>query len=144
MRLWLDTEFSHFGGQLISIAIVSDDDDRFYAVRHLPSKIHPWVVENVVPLLTQDPEPDHEIKRKLVAFLRKHSGKPICADWPEDFIFLLGLLCEPGGYQFDVGDLELKLIRGLKTKSVIPHHAVHDARALRDAFYGEGDLPDGD
>lgn len=142
--LFLDTEFSSFGGQLISIALVSDDGDEFYAVRHLPTQMHPWVRENVVPILNQDPEDDHVIKRRLVAFLNRHRDQPIMADWGEDFCHLLMLLHEPDGFRYDVGDLEMRLFHGMKTQPTIPHNALSDARALHDAFYGEGNLPDGD
>jgi hypothetical protein len=137
MGLFLDTEFSSFGGQLISIAIVSDDGDEFYAVRHLPTKMHPWVRENVVPVLAQDPEDDTSIKRRLVAFLNRQKGQPIYADWPEDFTHLLYLLCEPNGFRYDVGDLEMHLVRGIPTEPDIPHNALSDARALMKGFYGE-------
>jgi hypothetical protein len=129
--LFLDTEFSKFGGELISIALVSDNGElsEFYAVRHLPSKRHPWVDENVVPVLLKDPEPDHLIRSRLVTFLRKHSSEPIIADWPEDFIHLLYLLCEPNGSRANV-DLDLRLITSGDVISKIPHNALSDARGL--------------
>lgn len=127
--LFLDTEFSEFGGQLISIALVSDKGGEFYAVRHLPSKMHPWVRENVVPVLVKDPEDDHVIAAQLLQFLRVHPCEKIVADWPEDFTHLLGLLCSPGGYRASI-DLEMSLITSGDFESAIPHNALSDARAL--------------
>jgi hypothetical protein len=138
--IFLDSEFSSYGGQLISIALVSSDGGEFYAVRHLPNKMHPWVEANVIPVLLAEPEEDHSIKRRLVTFLNRHRGETIIADWPEDFIHLLYLLCEPNGYQCDVGDLEMLLVRGFQTDPAIPHNALSDARALRDAYLGVNDV----
>lgn len=135
MALFLDTEFSEFGGQLISIAIVSDDGDEFYAVRHLPAEMHPWVRENVLPILVQEPEDDHIIKKKLVAFLNRQRGQPVYGDWPEDFTHLLFLLCEPNGIRYDVGDLEMHLVSGIAAEPEVPHNALSDARALMKGFY---------
>lgn len=133
--LFLDTEFNGFGGQLISIAIVSDQSrDELYVVRDLPSNMHPWVKEHVVPYLLQSPSPDYILKDKLVNYLNKHRGEVIVADWPEDFIHLLALLCEPNGVQYNVGDLKLQLIRQSDPVPLIPHNAVSDARALRDWY----------
>jgi hypothetical protein len=143
--LFIDTEFASFGGELISIALVSDDGDELYCVRHFSEwKCHPWVRENVLPVLVAEPLDDYTIKQRLVAFLNRQKFQPIYADWPADLMYLLDLLQEPGGFCYDVGDLEMHLIRGMKTNSKLPHNALSDAKALRDAFYGEGYLPDGD
>jgi hypothetical protein len=143
--LFIDTEFTSFGGELISIGIVSDDGTSFYAVRNFCQwKCHPWVRENVLPVLIAEPMDDLTIKRRLVAFLNRQKGQPIYADWPADLMYLLDLLQEPGGFCYDVGDLEMHLIRGMKTHSKLPHNALEDARGLMDAFFGEGVLPDGD
>lgn len=133
--LFLDTEFNGFGGQLISIALVSDQTkDELYVVRDLPSNIHPWVKEHVVPYLLQSPSPDFILRDKLVNYLNKHSGEVIVADWPEDFIHLLALLCEPNGIKYNTGELKLQLIHDCDPQPLIPHNAVSDARALRDWY----------
>jgi hypothetical protein len=141
MPVFIDTEFTRFKGDLISIALVADDGDELYCVRRFDmAGIDPWVVDNVLPVLNQKPESDDSIKSKLVAFLNRQREQPIYADWPEDLSHLLNLLVEPQGYQYDVGELDLRLIRGLDTVPAVPHNALHDARALRDAFYGEHDI----
>jgi hypothetical protein len=131
MALYLDTEFNGFGGALISIALVSsrNTDDEFYAVRHLPTKIVPWVAEHVVPFLVADAMEDWQIRGKLVAYLRRHSDETIFADWPEDFVHLMMLLCEPGGIRTDL-ELSMRLIAVEGVAPAIPHNALSDARAL--------------
>jgi hypothetical protein len=132
MALYLDTEFNGFGGALISIALVSDmggKNSEFYGVRHLPSKIHPWVAEHVVPFIVQEPDDDHVLKSRLAQFLRYHEGEPIIADWPEDFVHLLYCLCEPNGVSQRI-ELDMRLIESGEIKPEIPHNALSDARAL--------------
>jgi hypothetical protein len=136
--LALDTEFTNFQGDLISIALVSDCGDSVYCVRHFDlGKCHEWVRENVIPVLNQEPEDDIIIKRRIVAFLNRHREQPIIADWPADFGYLLDLLQEPNGIQWDVGDLEMRLVRDLDPLPAIPHNALSDARALLCAYYAD-------
>lgn len=132
MTLFLDTEFNGFGGELISIALVSDrggSNAEFYAVRHLPEKITPWVEEHVIPVLGRASEDDATLKARLRHFLDDHRGEPIVADWPLDFIHFLVLLCEPGGraYQFS---LSMRLVKQDELLSENPHNALADAKAL--------------
>lgn len=130
--LFLDTEFNGFGGALISIALVSDKggkNSEFYAVRCLPSKIHPWVQEHVVPYLVLPSEDDHVLRARLAQFLRHHAGEPVIADWPEDLAHLLYCLCEAGGISQRI-ELDLRLIESGELNSRMPHNALADARAL--------------
>lgn len=142
--MFLDTEFNGFGGELISIALVSDKggkDAEFYGVRHLPDDIVPWASQHVVPVLDQSPEDDDVLKRRLREFLHGHAGEPIVADWPLDFIHFLVLLCEPGGraYQFA---LTMQLIKQGAIESSLPHNALADATALMRAYTGTGGARD--
>ena len=127
--LYLDTEFNGFGGKLISLALVSDQGSEFYTVLDLPSKVHPWVAEHVVPFLMLDPEPDHLSRFRLKHFLEKHAGEPIIADWPEDFVHLLNCMCEPNGVSFQI-EMDMTLVNSGELKPEVPHNALSDARAL--------------
>ena len=52
MSLYLDTEFNGFGGELVSMGIATGaSGNHFYEVLPHPDKWHPWVAENVVPIL---------------------------------------------------------------------------------------------
>lgn len=132
MTIFLDTEFNGFGGSLISIAMVSDQRGRnseFYGVCELPAYVHPWVEEHVLPVLAKAPEPDISLQRRMLDYLTVHSGETIIADWPEDFVHLLYLLCEPGGRAHRPA-IEMRLVRGVEIVSKVPHNALSDARAL--------------
>ena len=130
MTLYLDTEFNGFGGALISLALVSSrDHDEFYGVLPLPTRVHPWVAEHVVPFLFADPEPHHKFRARLAAYLRKHAGERIVADWPEDFTHLMHSICEPGGVSLEL-ELVLWLVNSSKLYPKVPHNALSDARAL--------------
>lgn len=131
--IFLDTEFNGFGGELISIALVSDKGGKgseFYGVRELPPDVHPWVQEHVVPVLRKKPETESALRKRLVGFLSRHEGDTIVADWPEDIIHLLRLLCTEPGYAYRL-NLDLRLVKTTEElASDLPHNALSDARAL--------------
>lgn len=129
MTLYLDTEFNGFGGRLISMALVSSKGGEFYGVLPLPSKVHPWVAEHVVPFLMADAEDEHRFNGRLLHFLKKHNGEYIIADWPEDFTHLLTRICGPGGFMQNI-ELHMSLVQSGPLKPEIPHNALSDARAL--------------
>ncbi len=127
--IFLDTEFDGFGGRLISIGMVSDrGGEEFYSVLQVTAK-EPWVQEHVLPFLSVTHEEWHAYRTRLIAYLRRHPGEPVVADWPEDLAHLLNSLCEPGGISFEI-ELDLRLILSGKLDSKVPHNALSDARAL--------------
>lgn len=132
MALYLDTEFSRFHGRLISLALVSSDDGKsFYGVLHpLPTDLHPWVVEHVIPVLNQEPEPEDVFRYRLQLFLRNHPGEPIYADWPEDFAHLMNYICSPDGIRPSLELIMYLVQTDDAVKSAIPHNALEDAKAL--------------
>ena len=128
--LYLDTEFNGFHGELISIALISSVTGKeFYEVLPLPKVIVPWVRQNVITVLNQQPEDYQKLRWKLYNYLKYHAGEPIVADWPEDLSHLLNLLCEPNGVSFRL-ELDLRLIQSGELYSEIHHNALSDARAL--------------
>ena len=52
LRYFLDTEFKGFGGELISIALASEDSrhDPFYEAAECPDPT-PWVAQHIIPVL---------------------------------------------------------------------------------------------
>ena len=130
MAIYLDTEFNGFGGNLISIGLVSNHTGKeFYGVLPLPEKIHPWVQEHVLPYLLGDSEPWHNLSFRLYQYLKYHEGEEIIADWPADLEHLLGLLYQDGGMSYNL-ELDLKLIQSGKLNPEFPHNALSDAKAL--------------
>ena len=81
-RLYLDTEFNGFGGQLISLALASPTGDNFYEAVPLPRAeiLHPWVAEHVVPFIHREPISWHLFRSRLASYLRKHNDADVYAD----------------------------------------------------------------
>ena len=51
MKLFIDTEFNGFGGELISMAIVAEDGREWYGILPVADKLVEWVEEHVRPVL---------------------------------------------------------------------------------------------
>ena len=95
MTLYLDTEFNGHGGELISMALVSDREGDFYSVLPPPKKWNSWCLHHVVPFLDQAPEAENVFRMRLRHFLEKHANEEIIADWPDDFVHLMQALIGP-------------------------------------------------
>lgn len=135
MKLFLDCEFTNFQGHLISMALVSENGDEFYEVVNFSYiDCHPWVMENVVPILNKDKIPYEEFQVKLSKFLRKFDEIEVIADWPEDFYhFTMALLTGPG-QMMEIPKLSMHLERRLDYISSLPHNALNDAQAIKAGY----------
>ena len=67
-NLYIDTEFNEFGGELISMALVTGTGFEFYEVLECPNP-GPWVKENVIPILGKEPVSKEVFQDKLFNFL---------------------------------------------------------------------------
>ena len=148
MRYFLDTEFTGFGGELLSLALVPEyGDQEFYATLPLPCKIHPWVEKKVIPYLRHVPPGiDHHLTREhaaqhIAAYFDGDSDPVIIADWPDDIAYFCALLVTGPGQMADINGMRFELINGSGFSSAVnsrvPHNALHDARALRDFILAE-------
>ena len=146
MRYFLDTEYTGYGGELISLALVPEyGDQEFYTSLPLPEVIHPWVERNVIPYLRHVPPGiDNHMSRAeagvhIVHYLAGDSDPVIIADWPEDIAQFCMLLLTGSGEMVAVTGLRFELITtpGFSTanNSKVPHNALHDARSLK-RFHG--------
>lgn len=142
MNLYLDTEFNGHGGELISLAIADPYGSHWYGILPLPSDVHPWVAEHVVPLLDAMPDvharyvPQSAGADAFVASLHKYllerQGAHIYADWPHDFAHLMHCLA---GETYDRA-LNYQCVMHLiqtphgEPKPDTPHNALSDAMAL--------------
>lgn len=134
MRLYLDTEYNGFGGELISMAIVSPAGHRWYGARAPVFPVDPWVAENVMPKLEfgRPMMTDREFRDSLHVFLHQFDDPEIVCDWHAD----AGLFCSLlQGETFDSSLDYACRITILRTPpgqpvSEIPHNAVADAEAL--------------
>lgn len=129
MRLWIDTEFNYFGGQLLSMALVSQLRTIFYVEMEVVEEIHPWVAEHVMPHI-ENPICTHPLlTSQLEGFLNLFDEVEIIADWPDDIKYLVEALIIGPGYMIDTPPLTFTLRRELQGQSQVPHHAQWDAIA---------------
>lgn len=147
MRYFLDTEYNGWGGALISLALVPDDGEELYLTLAWEGSLDDWVERHVVPFLDMVPENllSPRLNRRDAATALSHylAGDPdpqIVADWPEDFALFNALLLTGPGQMVQVPPLTFRYmpLSGFSTAatSVVPHNALHDARALRDHVLG--------
>ena len=134
MKLWLDTEFNGWGGDLISMGITSEDGKEFYEVLECSNPVA-WVKENVVPLLLKDSISRGLFTKKLEQYLSQWDSVEVIADWPRDLELFYSSLLVGNGWMINVPkQFSTKLVRGLDTHSLLPHNAIEDARALKAAY----------
>lgn len=139
MRLFLDTEFNGFNGKLISMALVPEKqtDFEFYKELEIKDQLHPWVRDNVVPHLILPSITYGEFQNSLASYLFSVGDCTIIADWPDDIrYFCEALITGPGMMINLMHKIKFELDLGIKYESLVPHNALHDARAIRN-FYME-------
>lgn len=141
MRYFLDAEFNGFGGELIAIALVPEDDRQpaFYGAQACPAPT-PWVAEHVLPVLDTPPLTHAELVDAFAAYLIDDPDPLLVADWPEDIAHAARLLVTGPGRMKPVRSIRFELVdRELlfyTSESATPHNALSDARALRAMVLG--------
>ena len=126
--LFLDCEWNSFGGEFIAIALVSPEGEAFYrAVQCLDP--HPWVVENVLPVLGTETVTKELLQSELEQFLNQWGEVHIVADWPEDFIYFNALLLTGPGKRIKLPHITMEIDLELRSVSEVPHNALFDAIA---------------
>lgn len=133
MKFYLDTEFNGFGGELISLALVSEHGHEWYEVLDYNQlELNDWVKENVIPVLNKKPISKIAFVKSLALFLNKFEEIEIIADWPDDIsYFCKSLITGPGKMIPLFSKIGFELDLNLSTKdSKIPHNALEDAKSL--------------
>ena len=134
MKLFLDCEFNGFGGELISMALVDEEGHSFYEVLSCLDPV-PWVAENVMPILAQEPVSFTEFQNKLGLFLNAYDAIHVIADWAEDLSLFTRSLIISEGRAIRTPPLTMELWTGeMCFSSEIPHNALSDARVLADSY----------
>jgi hypothetical protein len=146
MRYFLDSEFNGFGGQLISLALVPEEQDAAPFYEALPcAEPDLWVVDHVLPVLHTRPISRPEMIAKLATYLRDDSEPIVIADWPEDIAHLAMLMVTGPGWRMPSPRLRFELLDlplfDSETLSVVPHNARDDAFALRAYVLAEEQPP---
>jgi|TARA_R110000744_G_scaffold57570_1_gene120823 hypothetical protein len=141
MKYYLDTEFNGHGGELLSLALVSEEGAMLYLVVPEPvSPLVPWVADNVWPVRHHPWEivaPREGWGQRIASFL---GGEPatIVVDWPEDIRYFCETLITGPGYMVALNNLTFQMIRvdayPTTVEGAIQHNALCDAFALREKF----------
>lgn len=140
MKIWFDTEFNAFAGEFISIGMVDEEGRTFYQATHTTQPYHPWVADNVIRVLNINPISMDELKALLERYLKHpaHTSLEIIADHPADVEHFARLIQKGNaGDWMWLPPLKIELAMGLGSTaktSAIPHNALADACALRDAY----------
>lgn len=142
MRYFLDTEFNEFGGELISLALVSETGREMYLATKCE---HPgeWVKENVLPIIhCEGAAPyvcDAELFGPLIAwYLHTDADPVIISDWPDDIRYFCQAIITAPGQMVKIPHLRFEMLRVDAYPTSLPgavqHNALWDARALRHVF----------
>lgn len=139
MKFFIDTEFNGFGGELMSMALVPEDEslDKFYCEIEMKDQLDPWVRDNVVPHLFQMPTTRSHFQFALSRYLLNIEADEIIivADWPDDIkYFCEALITGPGQRIFIPTDIKFELNLNISYNSEVPHNALHDALAIRKVY----------
>lgn len=150
MRLYLDTEFNGHGGELISMALVSElhpphpmvggdwRSAEFYSATLFKGPVDPWVAEHVLPVQDCAPHMPAVFRAEFHAFVKRYDNPEIICDWHADAAHFCRMLEGPdygSSLDFACRITILKTPPGHPV-SLIPHNALEDARALRDWHVG--------
>jgi hypothetical protein len=137
MRLFLDTEFNGFGGKLISLALVPENDSlpEFYNELTMTDQLEPWVKDNVIPHLVLPRVSHKEFQNNLANYLWEVGEVTIIADWPDDIrYFCESLITGPGMMINVMHKIKFELDLSINYTSDVPHNALHDARAIKKTY----------
>lgn len=146
MRIFFDTEFSDEGDrvQLVSLGAVREDGRTFYAENAAVewSAADPWVVRNILPLLSGPAVPPGQLRAEFADFA---AGVTEFWAWYGTYDWFVmcrlygGFQQLPRGWPKFFHDLEtLRLLKSAGRDALPPqpqnrHHALFDALWVRDA-----------
>lgn len=133
MRLYVDTEFNGFGGELISMAVVSDEGHEWYEVLPLPEVVDPWVEANVVPCLGKAPVDSLAFRMCLHSWLKQFESPTVIADWYTDLVHFFSVFAGRDHSECFMYPCKAQLMDISEYESAVPHNALSDARAIRAA-----------
>lgn len=137
MKIWIDTEFTTFQGDLISMALIDENNEYFYEVLSFAeADCHPWVVKNVLPILLKEPITLEQFEHRFWNYIKKYDSLHIIADWPDDIKYFCEVLHTWPGEMMNVpSTFTMEVCRRLPThKSALPHNALEDAIAFKEAY----------
>lgn len=139
MEVFIDCEWNGPGGALISLALVTMDNQELYHAFPMNEQATPWVGANVIPRIVAADHvsilPLHRLPHAIAEFLAPYEAVHLIADWPEDIErFCRALIIGPGK-RVATPPMTMEFRRDLDAEqSCLPHNALADARALKDHY----------
>lgn len=138
-RLFIDTEFNGFGGELISMALVADDGREWYAVLPEPRVWDVWCADHVLPVIsairpTIYANSREEFRVSLHNFLLHFDNPTIVADWYVDLVHFFHSFEGRSHEKTIAYPCRSELILVDEFAAEFPHNALSDARAIRAAL----------
>ena len=143
-NLFLDCEFNGFGGELLSMGIVDDENRIFYEILHYDNiNYDPWVRYNVLPIMNPDhskiyrePIPYKLFQQKLQDYLGFYTeGFNLVVDWPDDIKYFCQSIILGPGIMMSIPEFTSIMTRKIGTSGANPqHNALSDAIAIRNNY----------
>lgn len=130
MRIFIDCEYNEFRGELISMALVSEDGREWYESLGC-DKPGAWVAEHVMPIIGITQVDKESFQASLEWFLQGFDAVHLVADWPEDIAHFCQALITGPGERLNTPPLTMEVLR-VDAPSRQPHNALADARGLRE------------
>lgn len=137
MKMFIDCEFNGMGGQLLSLALVPENEqfETFYREQIIHEPIDAWVQQNVLPKMGMISTCHRQhLQAELMMYLNQYDRIHLVADWPDDIKYFCDLLITGPGTRIDTPPLTMEIRRDLDAQSKYPHHALADAEAMRDRY----------
>lgn len=137
MKIWIDTEFNEYQGDLISMALIDESGREFYRSVGCDNP-GSWVAEHVMPIIGIEPVPIAVLRRDLQEWLAIYDAVHIVADWPEDIEYFCRTLITGPGERINTPLLTMEVDRSINAPSALPHNALEDVRGIRRQVMGIG------
>lgn len=134
MKIFIDCEFNEFKGELISIALVAENNDVFYEAVPCANP-GPWVAKHVMPILQTTPIEYRDMQFRLQQWLMNFTSVHLIADWPEDIKHFCDALIIGPGTRLNTPPLTMEIRRDLDADSDLPHNALFDAWAIKKKYF---------
>lgn len=151
MKYYLDTEFNGAGGEIISLALVSETDREMYLAAQCGKPVD-WVRDNVLPIVECEGAKPYMCDAKLFGpltawYLHMDPDPVIVADWPDDIKYLCEAIVTGPGEMVEIRRLRFELARvdayPTALMDAVQHNALWDARALKAKLTERRSLPPG-
>lgn len=131
MKIWIDTEFNEYKGDLISLGMIDENGNEWYEVLDCPNP-KSWVAQHVMPHLMKEAISHSEFYYRLEKFLNNYSNIQIIADWPDDIAWFCRSLIVGPGLCINHPPLTFEICSNISSqRSLIPHNALADAIAIK-------------